>query len=202
MKKLLTLIFGLLGWFAVIVQFILMIDNRVASIFETAIRFFSFFTILTNILVATYFTLIYLNNKQRLIVTRKPGTLTAITVYITVVGLVYQVVLRPYWKPEGLQMVVNELLHTLIPVLVILYWYLYENKYSIKYGAILKWLIYPLIYLTFILLRGYLSGFYPYPFVDVLKLGLPKVLLNSFVLLVIFAGLSAFFIRAGKFMKS
>lgn len=201
MKKLLTIVFGLLGWFAVIAQFLLMIDNRVASIFETTIRFFSFFTILTNIIVATYFTLSYFDNKHKLIGVARPGTLTAVTVYITVVGLVYQIVLRPLWKPEGLQMIVNELLHTLIPILVILFWYLYENKSSIKYTAILKWLMYPLIYLVFILVRGYFSDFYPYPFVDVVTLGLSKVLLNSIGLVGIFAGFSALFIKIGKFTK-
>jgi len=202
MKKLLTVIFGILGWFAVIGQFILMIENRVAPILETTIRFFSFFTILTNTLVAVYFTLSYFNNKNKLIALNKPGTLTAITIYITVVGLVYQIVLRQLWQPEGLQKIVNEMLHTLIPLLVILFWYLYENKSTIKYPAIFKWLIYPSVYLVYILIRGNFSGFYPYPFVDVDKLGLSKVLVNSAVLLVVFAGLSALFIRIGRFTKN
>lgn len=202
MKKLLALIFAIIGWFAVIGQFILMMENRVAPILETCIRFFSFFTILTNGLVAIYFTLSYFNNRNKLIAIKEPGTLTAMTVYITVVGLVYQVVLRQLWQPQGLQWVVNELLHTLIPILVILFWYLYENKSPIKYTAILKWLIYPLIYLIYILIRGRYSGFYPYPFVDVSQLGLSKVLINSAVLMVIFAGLSALFIRVGKFIKT
>ncbi len=45
-----------LGWFAVLVQFVLMIQNRQAGVGETIVRFFSFFTILTNSLVAAYFT--------------------------------------------------------------------------------------------------------------------------------------------------
>ncbi|MFZ5976285.1 MULTISPECIES: Pr6Pr family membrane protein [unclassified Hydrotalea] len=33
------------------------------------------------------------------------------------------------------------------------------------------WLIYPLLYLVYILIRGSFSGFYPYPFVNVLQIG-------------------------------
>ena len=47
---------ALMGWFAVGLQFYLVIVNRVESLPETMIRFFSYFTILTNILVALYFT--------------------------------------------------------------------------------------------------------------------------------------------------
>jgi len=47
------------------------------------------------------------------------GVITAITVYITIVGLVYNVILRFLWKPEGLQFIVDELLHTVIPLLLL-----------------------------------------------------------------------------------
>ena len=47
---------ALAGWFAVVTQLYLIISNRTASIPETVMRFFSFYTILTNILVALCFT--------------------------------------------------------------------------------------------------------------------------------------------------
>jgi hypothetical protein len=175
-----------------------MIENRNASIIETTIRFFSFFTILTNTLVAIYFTVVLFRIKRWYSAEGKPGVLTAITIYITIVGLVYQIILRSTWHPTGLQMIVDELLHTIIPIMVIIYWYIFEKKHSVKYDQILKWLIYPLIYLVFILIRGKLSGFYPYPFVDVGNLGLSRVMLNSAVLIIVFAALSAIFIKVGR----
>lgn len=203
MKKNLSLFFAIIAWFAVLTQYYLMIENRGASISETTIRFFSFFTILTNSLVAIYFTLIIFKIKNGfLAIIDKPGTLTAITVYITSVGLVYQIILRHIWQPTGLQMIVDELLHTLIPIMVIIYWYLYENKSLATYKQIPKWLIYPLIYLTYILIRGKFSNFYPYPFVDVGNRGLSKVLINGVVLVALFVGLSAIFIRVGRAIKN
>lgn len=199
MKNPLSIIFGLIAWFAVITQYYLMIENRVASVGETTIRFFSFFTILTNSIVAIYFTFIIFKIKNGwFAIADKPGTLTAITVYITIVGLVYQILLRHVWQPEGLQLIVDELLHSFIPVTVIIYWYLYETKLSVAYRQIISWLIYPLIYLIYILIRGNFSNFYPYPFVNVSNLGITKVLINSILLMALFTGLSAFFIRIGR----
>ena len=199
MRRNLSILFALIAWFAVVTQFLLMLENRVASIPETIVRFFSFFTILTNLLVAIYFTFHCFQRKNHSAAfINKPGVLTSVTVYITIVGLVYQVLLRHIWQPTGLQKIVDELLHSVIPLLVIFYWYLFENKSKVHYRQIFKWLIYPLVYLFYILVRGNFSGFYPYPFVDVGNLGLQRVLLNSGLLLVFFAALSLLFVWIEK----
>ena len=161
LQRNLSILFAIIVWFAVLAQFYLIIENRVAPVTETIIRFFSFFTILTNILVAVYFTIKALGRDQL----DKAGLLTAITVYITIVGLVYQVLLRHIWQPTGLQMVVDELLHSVNPLLVISYWYLFEKKFFVHYKEVFKWMIYPVVYLVYILTRGSFSGFYPYPFI-------------------------------------
>ena len=203
MKKKIGLFIAIIAWIAVVAQYNLMIENRVATVLETTIRFFSFFTILTNTIVAIYFTSITFKNKNDLFVAEsKMGTLTAVTVYITLVGLIYQIVLRQLWQPTGLQRLVDELLHTIIPILVIVFWYLYGDKAASKYNNIPKWLIYPLAYLAYILIRGNFSGFYPYPFVNVNQLGLQKVLVNSVGLIVLFAVLSSIFIRVGRAIKT
>jgi len=175
-----------------------MLENRVTSLPETVIRFFSFFTILTNTLVAIYFTLVSIAKNQESKPINIPGILTAITVYIIIVGLVYQLVLRQVWDPQGLQMIVDELLHTVIPILVIIFWSIYERTKSINYSQILKWAIYPLTYLLYVLILGSFSNFYPYPFIDVATIGMTKTLLNSTVLLLIFLMISAFLLMVGK----
>lgn len=201
MRISLNILFAIIGWFAVISQFILMIENRTTSILEMTIRFVSFFTILTNTLVSIYFTYQIFDRKRKTKnIFNQPGSLTAITIYITVVGLVYQVVLRHIWQPTGLQMIVDELLHTLIPTLVIIYWILYEQKPGLEWNKIPGFLLYPLFYLTFILLRGEFSGFYPYPFVNVLELGWPQTLINIVALFGVFGLLSLLFIGIGKRM--
>ncbi len=52
-------------------------------------------------------------------------------------------------------------------------------------------LLYPLAWLVFTLVRGPISDFYPYPFLDVRVLGYPAVLLNCVVVAVLFVALAA-----------
>jgi len=197
-QRILSLLFALIGWFSVITQYYLMVKNTQISFEETTIRFFSFFTILTNILVAIYFTFqaVYYSSKIK-----KTGRLTAITIYILIVGSIYQIILRSTWNPTGLQRIVDELLHTIIPVLVLIYWYMYENKKDLSYQQIPQWAVYPLLYLFYILIRGHFSAFYPYPFVNVVDIGYTQVLINSFWILVFFIGISMLFVRIGKAMS-
>jgi hypothetical protein len=128
----------------------------------------------------------------------KAGLPSALAVYISIVGLVYQVALRHIWEPEGLQLIVNELLHSVIPVLVVVYWFFYADKSSIKYSQIIIWTFYPLFYFLYIVIRGSSSGFYPYPFIDVPEIGMVKALTNAAILLFVFVIISGFFVFAGR----
>lgn len=175
-----------LGWISVVAQFVLIIQNREAEILETVIRFFSFFTILTNILVALFFTAkIFKSFGNRFEILNKKTTLIAITTFIFVVGLVYQVVLRAIWKPTGVQFLVNELLHSVIPVLFLIYWFLFSPQENIKIKEVILWLLYPLFYLGFVLSRGLMSNFYPYPFLNISEIGIAQVLINSVLITVV-----------------
>src|SRR5271170_5622365 len=108
---------AIIGWLAIILQLYLIIVNRTTSLPETIIRFFSFFTILVNILVALCFTFLAFKSTSGWgSFFSKQQALTAIAVYIFIVGLVYNIILRSLWKPEGLQRFVDESLHTIIPI--------------------------------------------------------------------------------------
>ena len=195
-------IIAIAGWFALAAQLYLIIQNRVASLAETVIRYFSFFTILTNIIVALGVTFLLLkpNSKWGNFFSR-PATLTAVTVYITIVGIVYNAILRFLWQPQGLQKITDELLHTVIPILFILLWVFYIPKSGLKYKSALSWMIYPLIYVIYTAIRGEITGYYPYPFIDVTQLGYSRVLINSVGLVVAFLGFSLFLIAIGKYMS-
>lgn len=193
MRRILAILLVLLGWTAIIIQFYLMMQNSVETKLETTVRFFSFFTILTNIIVASFFSA----EAFKPLKAHSKG-LTPITVYITIVGLVYQILLRHTWNPTGLQMIVDELLHSVIPFLVIVYWFLFQSRSESNYLQIAKWMLFPLLYLSYILIRGSLSGFYPYPFINVPNLGIQQVLINSALILIGFVVISAIFIRLKK----
>jgi len=195
MKQLLALIIALSSLVAVFLQLDLMLSNSSQLLGETLIRFFSFFTILTNSLVAGYFSYLSYHWIKRQPITKNEFTrLTAITVYISIVGLVYQVLLRHIWSPTGLQKVVDELLHSVVPVLVVIFWLISRKTGAMEYKQIGSWLIYPLVYLVYVLFRGYASGFYPYPFLDVNQLGLQQVMFNCLGMTLLFVLVSLLFV--------
>lgn len=195
-------IIALLGWFALISQFKINMTSQVAGRPELIIRYFSYFTILSNLMVAICCTSLLLNPSSRLgQFFSSQKTLTAITVYILVVGLIYNLVLRFIWNPQGFQKIVDELLHSAIPLLFLLLWIFFVKKRFLKWNAFLQWLIYPLIYLVFILFRGAFSGFYPYPFIDVTRLGYQKTILNSFGVTILFIALFLLFIAIGNIVS-
>jgi hypothetical protein len=115
-----------------------------------------------------------------------------------VVGVVYNLILRQIWEPKGLQMLVDELLHSVIPVLFLLYWLLYSDKKELQWKDAFLWLAYPLTYSAYILIRGFFTDLYPYPFIDVTDLGYPQVLINSLLLYLFFLVLSLILVAAGK----
>lgn len=198
-RKSFIIVGAFLGWLAIVVQFYLIIINKTASIPETVIRFFSFFTILTNILTALCFTyLLFKPGSKWGLFFSKPASLAAITVYIAVVGLIYNLILRFLWSPQGLQLIVDELLHSVVPVIFILYWFIYVPKSTLKWANIILWLLYPFIYCIYILIRGAISGFYPYPFIDVGIHGYNKVFLNIAGIVMVFIMLSVILVSIGK----
>lgn len=197
-----TIFMGLIwltAWFAVIAQFFLAIANRTAAVPETVIRFFSFFTIETNGLIAVAFTFLLLTpGSPRSNFFAKATSMAAITVYILVVGITYNLLLRSLWNPEGLQWVVDELLHSVIPVLFFVYWWLFRSRAALRWKNIFPWLLLPLFYCIYTLVRGRLSGYYPYPFMDAGQLGMSKVLINIGAMLILFLVISLFLVGISK----
>ena len=184
---------SILCWFTVILQLLLIIINRQASVFETIIRFFTFCTILTNILVAMVFTANWLQPKNSFQFFNKPNTQVAIAVYIFVVGFVYNTILRFIWQPKGWDKVADELLHLVIPIVYILFWYFKFSKKEINYKSVFGWLLFPIIYIVIVMIRGYFSGYYPYPFLHVGNLGVEKVVYNSILMTLFFVVVSVVF---------
>jgi hypothetical protein len=197
-----TAVGAFLGWFAVIAQLYLILENRAQSIHYAIAQFLSYFTILTNIIVAFIFTVLIIKNQSVLkTFVSRSNTLTATAVYIFVVGLIYNFVLRQLWVPEGLQRLVDELLHLIMPILYLIYWFLFVPKKDLQWKDAVIWLVYPFIYLIFILIHGELTNFYPYPFVNVTSLGYSEVLYNSGVIMTFFIFISLLFIGIGRISK-
>jgi hypothetical protein len=195
---------ALLGWFALALQFYLMlVQSPAPERLETVITFFSFFTILTNILTASVFTAVAFQPKDgwgKWLC--RPSVQAAAAVYIAIVGMVYQLLLRQLWNPQGAQWVADVLLHSIAPVGYVVYWLLFAPRAGLSWKDSVTWLIYPGVYLVYILARGAVSGLYPYPFVDVNVLGYGGVLARSGLLLLVFLGMGLLVLAIGRRVRA
>lgn len=174
---------AVLGWVGLSVQLYLILGTRWeigASLMGGLMSFFSFFTVLTNTLVAVVLTCEVTSRDsaaRRWFL--RPAVSSGIAVSIAVVGLAYSLLLRHLWHPEGWQLLADELLHDIMPLLFLLYWWWCVPKGTLRLGHIGLWVIYPLVYFAYALLRGHLLSAYPYPFIDVGTLGYPQVFINA-----------------------
>lgn len=174
---------AVLGWLGLSIQLYLVFYGRwsvEASLLGGLVSYFSYFTVLTNTLVAAVLTSAATTRESRgRTFLLQPWVSSGIAVSISVVGLAYSLLLRHLWHPQGWQLIADELLHDVIPLLFVLYWWRCVPKGHLRLGHIGLWAIYPLLYFAYVLLRGRSLGIYPYPFVDVEKLGYPQVFLNA-----------------------
>lgn len=190
-KKLVLAAGFALTWFALTVQFIIMMQSGVTGVTDSIIRFFTYFTILSNGLAALSFTSSLFNFSPFF---SSFKVQTAIAVYISIVAIVYNSVLRFIWEPTGLQRLIDELLHVVNPFIFVLYWYMIQIKMSLAYRFTFKILIFPFVYLVSVLLIGRFSDHYPYPFLDVNQIGYLNVFINSLGVTAAFVLVSLLFI--------
>jgi hypothetical protein len=182
-------VFAGVGWLALAGQFVVFVEAwTLAAVLERLEKYFSYFTILTNILVALALTLPLLAGASRAGVwSRTEAVRAGVTMYALVVGVIYHLLLRATWEPQGFQIVTDTLLHTVMPLAILIDWVAFTPKGRLRWLDAGKWLAFPLAFGAWSLLHGAIGGWYPYWFIDVGELGYARVLLNLGGLLVFFA---------------
>lgn len=185
-----TVVAALVAWAAVVLQLVLSLQLAVANgrgVVGGIIVYLGYFTILTNILVALALSTPLAAPSSALgRFFARPGVATAVATAITVVGLAYFFLLRQIWDPQGWQFVADAALHYATPILFLLYWALVVPKAGLRFADIPLWLLYPLGYMVYVLIRGALTGLYPYYFIDVNVLGYGAAFLNALGVLLAF----------------
>jgi hypothetical protein len=178
-KRILMAAIAVAAWTGLAIQFpywIAVFQAGGMTLGGAILGYFSFFTILTNIFVAVGLTTCVCVPRSAL--ARRfslPSVTATTTAYIVFVGAGYFALLRGVWHPEGIQIFANILLHYFVPSAYLLCWLIFLPKIAFRWKSALEWLAPPLTYLFFVMIRGALTGFYPYPFLDARALGYPRV---------------------------
>ena len=170
------------------VQFFLVLQEAIEKdvpVTTAAVMYFSFFTILTNLMIAVCLTFAATEPEEDRI-WNWPGVQTALAVYILVVAIVYAAVLQGLWTPSGLEFLTDRVFHAIVPMLYVAYWVFLTPKGSLRLANQIVWQIYPFVYMCYTLVRGALVGTYPYPFLDVVRDGYEGVFFNILLLLLLF----------------
>ncbi|MCU1618749.1 MAG: hypothetical protein JWP68_1669 [Modestobacter sp.] len=162
-----------------------------APVGTRVVRFVSYFTIQSNVLVLALAATLARDpdrDDDRWRVVRLNGLLG-----ITITGLVYAIVLAPTLHPEGLGWWTNAGLHYVAPVVTLVLWIVFGPRPRITGATVARALAWPVLWIGYTLAHGAVSGWYPYPFLDVSDLGYAVALRNlGFVVLLALLFLLAF----------
>ena len=185
MPRMFALLIGTLALAALRGQFDALPDPMAFWPVERKLWFLAgFFTILTNLGVAALMFAVARG-------WRMPARVAAgLVVSIAMVGIVYHLLLARLWNPQGAAWWADQGLHTAVPVVVCLWWWAFADK-RVAWRDLPVWLVWPAAYCGYALVRGYLTGFWPYPFLDGAALGAARLGGNVLGLLAGFAVLGA-----------
>ncbi|MFZ0013548.1 MAG: Pr6Pr family membrane protein [Acidimicrobiia bacterium] len=157
----------------------------------SVVNFFSYFTVLSNTAAIVMLVLL----------AARPGRddsvafavfRGAVTVYMTVTGIIYAFVLAPHLADVAVpEPWIDWSIHVVGPVAVVLDWLFWRPTVRIPLRALLIWLVFAAAYLAYTVIRGAMAGWYPYPFLDPAESGGNwAVVLWSLVVLAVILGVS------------
>jgi hypothetical protein len=196
-------ILGLLvGIAGLAIQFSVTIPASLAAGWTFAgalVFFFTFFTILTNMLVVAVYASRVIGSTRGLggwLASARVAGGTAVA--IAVVGIVYATVLAQLWQPQGLFKVADVTLHYVAPALYLIWWLAFGRDGATSWRDLPLWLAYPLAYLVVGMSRGFATGEFPYPFLNPAANGWIGVAQASLAILALFLAVSAVILFADR----
>ncbi len=155
-------------------------------------NFFSFFTIESNLIGAFVLLLAGVGALR----SADPGRFAllrgAATLYMTTTGIIYFLLLRGL--EASLQTPVpwiNTVLHYVMPLALLADWLIVPPKRRIAFGQALVWLLFPLAYVAYSLIRGSIVGWYPYPFLNANEQSYGQIAVTGLVILAGLLGVTA-----------
>jgi len=105
----------------------------------------------------------------------------AAVIYMTITGAVFVLLLSG--SNESVPWA-NAVVHYVMPVVIVLDWLIDPPRSRITRGRASSWLIFPLVYFSYTLIRGAIVGWYPYPFLNVTTKGYGQVLADGVGILI------------------
>jgi len=187
-------------WMSLGLQFYLFVIwalGHYSSVWDGVGHFLSYFTNLSNLMAGAM--LLLASFKPDALNQTGYARLTAgIAVFIGMAGIVFNLELRQLMPPGQLIQLASIILHDINPWLFFIFWWLYVPHGALRAKDTLAWGVFPIAYFIVMLLRGVLTGHYPYPFVNAERFGYAAVLFNGVQMLIGFWLLGLVFVVLDK----
>ena len=107
---------------------------------------------------------------------------------ITVTGIVYSTVLAKTHEPHGWQETsTNNVFHYIVPIMMVLGWLLFGPRRRIQRRTVGLAILWPVAWIGYILIYGWISKWYPYPFLDAITRGYGRVIANALAVVAVLA---------------
>ncbi len=162
---------------ALIAQFFVTLHLTGPPTATRLIRLVSFFTIQSNVLVAVTSWGLFLEPARKGLLWR---TLRVDAIAgITVTGLVYTIALAGLQHLHGWARLCDNVFHYVVPIATFLGWLVIGPRGRVGRSAVLWGLVWPVLWFGYTLLHGATSGWYPYHFIDVRRIGYGEALRNA-----------------------
>lgn len=158
-------------------------ENATGPVGTRLVRLFSFFTIQSNLFVLGTSIALALN-------VHRDGRLWRVLRFdallgIIITGLVYETILAPLVHLEGWALVATIGFHYISPWATLIGWLIFGPRPRTTWATTALAFIWPLLWLVYTFVHGAVTGWYPYPFLDVNTIGFAESVRNSAIVLVI-----------------
>jgi hypothetical protein len=157
--------------------------NATGPVGTRLVRLFSFFTIQSNLFVLGTSIALALS-------IHRDGKLWRVLRFdallgIIITGLVYETVLARLVDPQGWALVATIGFHYIAPWATLIGWLVFGPRPRITWATTALGFIWPLLWLVYTFIHGAITGWYPYPFLDVATIGFAESVRNSAIVLFI-----------------
>ena len=186
--------FAVLAVAAVVYQLVALLDNPSFH----PLNFLSYFTIESNLIGAA---VLLIGAIRRDIHTPTFDLVRGgAVVYLVTTGIVFSVLLSGTDVDTAIPWV-NSVLHELMPIVIVIDWLLDPPSRTLTYRQAALWLLYPLAWLAYTLVKGPIADWYPYPFLDPAIGGYGRVALYSIAIFVVVYAICAAVVWIGNLAR-
>ncbi len=181
--------------FAVVLQLVLVVQGNAIldqtdppGLATRVVRFFSYRTIWSNVLVALV-ALMQATQLDRDGLVWRALRLDAVVICFGG-GIVHFFLLRPLLNLSGADLLADRLLHVIVPLFALIGWLAFGPRNRVHRADLGPFLVVPVLWLVYTLVRGSFVDWYPYPFIDAGELGYSLIAVNSVVISGLMLGLA------------